>query len=175
MRKTLSTALIATLLFSGCGFRDSSFNPLNWFGRSQEVPRQQAEAGEANPLIPNNLGIFQRQRLARSRLDLTTPIDTVTDVVIERVPGGAIIRATGLDAMQGTFDVELVPEFEEEVPVKGVLTYTLERQRPAGARPAGTVHSREVTVARKVTNQTLAGVKQIRIVAAQNARAVRRR
>lgn len=153
--------------------RDSRLNPFNWFGRSQEVPVQQVE-GEVNPLIPRRSGLFGNARQQFQNQDLTTPIATVSDLTVERVPGGAIVRATGLDELQGAFNVVLVPETEEEVPVDGVLSYTLERQRPAGPRPVGPPQTREVVVARKLTDQQLRGVRTIRVQSAQNARAVRR-
>lgn len=174
MRKSFTTVLIASLLLTGCGtVRDSRLNPFNWFGRSQPVPVEQTEA-ETNPLIPRRIGLFGGARRQLAEQDLTTPIATVTDLKVERVPGGAIIRATGVDGMQGPFNVELVPETEEELPVDGVLSYTLERQRPEGPRPVGPPRTREVVVARKLTDQQLRGVRSIRVQAAQNALAARR-
>ncbi|MFK7876655.1 MAG: hypothetical protein AB8B71_12890 [Paracoccaceae bacterium] len=153
---------------SGCASR---FNPLNWFGRSEAVAPADPVA-EVNPLIPTGGGLLSRNRGPAP--DLTTPIDTVSDIKVERVPGGAIIRAVGVDATQGAFNVELVPMTEDEQPVDGVLSYTLERQKPDFRTRQGPVVTREVAVARHVTDQTLSGVRTIRIVADQNARQVRR-
>jgi len=177
MRKLLATLVITSTVLTGCGaVRDSNFNPVNWFGRSQEAPQPQTTDDDVNPLIPTRQGgIFARNRARKAAIDLTTPIAFVTDIVIERVPGGAIIRVTGRDSAEGAFDVELVPETEDETAVDGTLTYTLERQRPARAQPIGTERTRQVTVARALTDQQLEGVRTIQIVAAQNARTVRRR
>ncbi|THH38606.1 hypothetical protein E4Z66_03280 [Aliishimia ponticola] len=174
MRRTTTILLISATLLGGCGtVRDSRLNPFNWFGRSSEVPAQQQAPEEVNPLIPQKSS-FNRSRDEYRNRDLTTPIATVTDIKVERVPGGAIVRATGLDATQGAFNVELVPANEDEVPVEGVLTYTFERQVPQDPQPVGTEQSREVVVARALTDQQLQGVRTIRVVAAQNARQVRR-
>lgn len=167
MRKTLTTVLIASFLLTGCAaWRDGS-------GQSQPVGVQQTEA-ETNSLIPSRSGLFASSRRDYLEQDLTSPIATISDLTIERVPGGAIIRATGVDQMQGAFNVGLVARNAEELPVDGVLTYTLERQRPEGPRPVGPVQTREVVVARKLTDQQLRGVRTIRVEAAQNARALRR-
>ncbi len=174
MRTPITTVLIASFLLAGCGtVRDSRLNPFNWFGRAQPVAMEE-DPSTTNPLIPRRGGLFAASRQRYVERDLTTPIASVTNLVVERVPGGAIVRATGVDQRQGAFDVQLVPDNEEELPVDGVLAYTLERQRPDTPRPVGPVQTREVVVARKLTDQQLRGVSSIRVAAAQNALAVRR-
>lgn len=171
MGKTVAGLLIATLLLSGCGtVRDSRLNPFNWFGSSREVKTTQAE-GEVNPLIPTRSGLFRRR--VTTEVDLTTPVDQVTELRVERIPGGAIIRATGIDPVQGAYDVRLVPVDPEERAVKGVLSYRLQRQLPA-ARRGGPEQTRRMVAARRVTDRTLRGVRSIRVEGARNARAVRR-
>ncbi len=174
VRRTFTILLISAFVLTGCGaVRDSRLNPFNWFGRSQEVPAAQTTE-ETNPLIPSNQGVFTQLFRRNDGPDLTTPIETVTDVRVERVPGGAIIRATGVDNQQGAFNVELVPSNEDELPEDGTLIYTLERQKPSVRQNTGAAQTREVVVARFVTDNTLAGVSRIRVVAVQNAREVRR-
>lgn len=174
MRKTLPLLLITSLTLTSCGaVRESRLNPFNWFGRSQEVPVETAEQEEVNPLIPRaRRGLFRRSQADSS--ELTTPISSITELRVERVPGGAIIRATGLDATQGAFNVALVPENEDEEPVDGVLTYSFERQLPEQPQAVGPEQTREVVAARSLTDQQLQRVRTIRIVAANNARQVRR-
>lgn len=173
MLKPLITAIALGSVLGGCAtIRDSAVNPFNWFGRSSQAPVEQTEV--TNPLIPTQSGLFARARERRETVAPTTPIDQITALQIERVPGGAIIRATGVDATQGTFNAGLVPANADETPQDGVLVYTFERQRPAGARAGGSQASREVTVARHVTDQNLRGVRSIRVVAASNARVARR-
>lgn len=170
MRKSVLAVLIGATVLAGCGsVRESRLNPFNWFGRSSEVPV--AEQGEVNPLIPKRGGLFG-ERPPRAG-EITTPMDQITALKVERVPGGAIIRATGVDPVQGAYNVRLVPADEKELPVKGVLSYRLERALPT-RRSTGPVQTREATAARRVTDQTLRGVRTIRVEAARNARAVRR-
>lgn len=112
MRLTLSALLISSMALGGCAaVRDSRVNPFNWFGgsRSEAVATAPTEAS-TNPLIPaQRAGLFARKRAERE-IYLGTPIDTVSDLVIERVPGGAIIRATGVSQSQGLYEVRLTPK-----------------------------------------------------------------
>ena len=152
--------------------RDSRLNPFNWFGRSSEVPVEQS-AAEVNPLIPEQSALFGAVR-RNTEIDLTTPIAEITGLRVERVPGGAIIRVEGRDTRQGAFNVEIVPANEAETATDGILVYTLERQLPQAAQAVGPAQTREVVAARHLTDQQLAGVRRIRVEAAQNAREVRR-
>ncbi len=174
MRNLVTVAALSALVLSGCGFRESRANPFNWFGRSQEV--QTSAPKEVNPLIPTRTGGLFRSGRARleAALNATTPIGTISDLSVERVPGGAIIRATGFDARQGTYRARLVPNVDDEIPEDGVLIYRFERLSPTYSTPAGTQASREVTVARRVTDAQLRGVREIRVLAAGNALYVRR-
>ncbi|MEW9918782.1 hypothetical protein AB2B41_04165 [Marimonas sp. MJW-29] len=172
MRKTLPLLLAATLVLSACAtVRESRINPFNWFGQSRSERIEQAE--NTNPLIPKGGGLFSFNR-PETQVYLGQPFEEVTDLTVERVPGGAIIRATGLAARQGIYAVQLTPVNEEEEAVDGVLTYRLEGIRPNRPTPVGTKPTREVIAARKVTDQQLRGVRQIRVEGQQNARVVRR-
>ncbi|WP_299030581.1 hypothetical protein [uncultured Sulfitobacter sp.] len=174
MRITLSALLIASLAVGACGIvRDSALNPTNWFGRSTSEPIETVDAKPVNPLIPKEGGLFARR-------DKTTddyagqPFDEIIDLKVERIPGGAIIRATGRAARQGIYAVQLTPVVEDETPVNGVLTYRLEGVTPARNTAVGTAPTREVTAARKLTVQELRGVRSIRVEGQRNARVARR-
>lgn len=175
MRKTLSALLLFTLVISGCGaIRDSRANPFNWFGNSRSAPVETQADAAANPLIPTRSGLFARAR-AQDAFYLGNSIDQITDLTVERVPGGAIIRATGRARFQGIYAVQLTPQNVDELPVDGVLIYRMEGVAPnGGALAGGTEQSREVTAARAVTDQTLAGVRSIRVEGARNAQVSRR-
>lgn len=171
MRTRVSTLLVSTLLLSACGgFGDSRINPVNWFGRGEPAPVA-VPAEETNALIPTGSGLFTSNRAPDPYLG--QPIDTISDLQVERVPGGAIIRATGVAAVQGIYDVRLTPANEDETPVDGVLTYRLEGLLRGGT-PQGAIATREVTVARKVTTQALADARTIRVEAERNALQSRR-
>lgn len=172
MRKTLPLLLVATLALGACAsVRDSRVNPFNWFGGSRSEPVQEAES--TNPLIPRGGGLFSNIR-SQDTVYAGRPFEQVTDLTVERIPGGAIIRATGLAARQGIYQVQLTPANDAEEPVDGVLTYRLEGVRPAKPTPIGTVPTREVIAARRVTDKQLSGVRQIRVEGQLNAQVSRR-
>ena len=117
MNKTITLLLVSSMILASCGFRDSRVNPLNWFGRSQSVPVQAGEQEPVNPLIPRRTGFFSRNR-AKKAVYRGTPIEQIADLTVERVPGGAIIRATGVAARQGYYEVQLTPSNEDEEPAE---------------------------------------------------------
>lgn len=176
MRVLTVTLLTAALILSACAaVRDSRVNPFNWFGRGQSEPVVQTTAEEVNPLIPNRnerrFRIFGRNT---NEVYLGTPIDQVSSLVVERVPGGAMIRASGISPFQGAYDVRLTPANDDELPVDGVLTYRLEVVQPSRARRGGPERVRTVTAARRVTDNQLAGVRTIRVEGVRNAQSSRR-
>lgn len=90
----------------------------------------------------------------------------------ELVPSGdgAILRATGVAPVQGYWDGALV-EVEEGDP--GVLSYAFRAEPPADPARVSTERSREVAVALRLTPRDLAGIREIRVAGAGNARALR--
>jgi hypothetical protein len=165
MRKTVSALLIATLPLAACS---TNLNPFNWFGESRSVPVASVNPN-ANPLLPEEDSIFSSRRNAQA-LYTGTPIETVSTLTIDRVPGGAIIRATGIAAVQGVYDAQLTPANPDEEAEDGVLTYRLEGVRPANPTAVGSPATRQITVARHVNDSLLVGVRTIRVEAVQNAR-----
>jgi hypothetical protein len=173
MRKIFSAILVSTLVLTGCAtVRESRVNPFNWFGSARSEPIARTEVS-TNPLIPQSSGLFSRGRQTEV-IYPGRPFDQVTDLTIERIPGGAIIRATGLAARQGIYDVQLTPAHPEELPVDGVLTYRLEGIEPGKNTAIGAAPTREVIAGRKLTDQMLAGVRVIRVEGQRNALTARR-
>ncbi|WP_298863782.1 hypothetical protein [uncultured Sulfitobacter sp.] len=173
MRISLTVLLVASMGLGACGIvRDSALNPSNWFGRSASVPVDTASDEPVNPLIPTQSGLFQKRRAANA-LYIGTPFDEIVDLTVERTPGGALVRATGRAARQGTYSVQLTPANEDAAPVNGVLTFRLEGIAPTNTA-VGTPPTREVTAARNLTVQDLRGVRTIRVEGLRNARVVRR-
>ncbi|MDR9485416.1 MULTISPECIES: hypothetical protein [Sediminimonas] len=167
MRKTFTLLVVAALTLSACGsVRDSRLNPFNWFGqsRSESIER----AGNANPLIP------QRSALSkpRNRAPLPGPlVQRITALEVDRTPGGAVIRAEGLAAASGAFDVVLVPSETEQAATK---SFELRAKVPSRAPRGGPEAARKVIAAASVTNQQLSGVRTIRVIGLENMRSARR-
>jgi hypothetical protein len=174
MRKTVSVLLVSLLTLSACGSaRDSSLNPFNWFGGSQPAPAP-ASASNTNPLIPDSTGVFTRRSQNTPQVYTGRPIDTISTLSVDREPGGAIIRATGIASVQGVYEVRLTPANPEEQAENGVLTYRFEGIYPANPTGVGSPATRQITVARHVNDSLLAGVRTIRVEGAQNALLTRR-
>jgi hypothetical protein len=149
----ISLVLLATV--AGCNrVANSQLNPFNWFGQTTE---ERVRVAQADPV----------------EADARPLIAEVARLTIERTPGGAILRATGMPPRLGYFDAELVP-LNRERPVDGVLEYQFRASAPAEATAAGTPRAREINVARFVSNQTLAEVRSIRVSGAANALITRR-
>lgn len=177
MRLLTTSLLVATLTVTACGtIRDSRVNPFNWFGTSQSEPVQRAPEAVANPLIPERAprGLFRRARDAAEAYT-GTPVDQVSGLVIEQVPGGAIIRATGISSFDSPFGVQLTPTTEDADPVDGVLTYRLEAERPRNADQRTSTQVRTVTAAVRLSDIELAGVRTIRVEGVRNAQTTSRR
>ncbi len=152
MRTPIAAILLGTLVLTGCA---TKLNPFNWFKRGSTE--------ETLTELPDPTVINDPREL----------VQQVVSLSIEKTPGGAIIRATGLPPTQGYWDAELIAENDEK-PVNGVLTYQFRIAEPFDYQPVSTPQSREVVVARFVSNIKLQNVRQIRVVGAKNARSTRR-
>ena len=170
MRRSLLVFLVATLVLSSCGWRDSRVNPRNWFGNSRETRVVAVEP--TNPLIPRRSSILERTPEA----DVSEPITTVTEMRIEPTNSGAIIYASGVAQRQGAYKARLVPANADLIPDEnGVLSFSFRVTYPPRATPAGSEHSRTVHEAFSISRQSLQQIRTIRVEGAQNARESRRR
>lgn len=155
MNRLTPVALSAVLVLSACGgFSASSFNPFNWFDREPE---------ETTSLVPAQARVIDNRAL----------VAQVTEVALERRPGGAILRAVGVPPTQGWWDVELRPENDGN-PVDGVLVFNFVVAEPREATAQGSAQSREVTTAVYLSDIRLSTAREIRVQGAQNARTLRR-
>ena len=169
MQKALSALVVSALVLTSCGtIRDSRLNPFNWFGRSQSTAVASDGTGAANPLIrQRRASIFRPDAPAYSGQLL----GEVSELLIERRPGGAVIRVTGVADRLGPFEARLVKN--EDQSQAGTLAYDLRAYQP----PNPTTQSdwpRTVTVAVHLTDQDLRDVREIRVNAARNVRTSRR-
>lgn len=165
--RTAKPILVLTLsafVLAGCNAR---WNPFNRSSGDQQVD---LETGEINPLVPE-----ERDSIFASPEEVYPgiPIDQITDLRVEPTRTGAIILVEGLAAREGPFEVRLVPENVEEVPVDGILTYTFAIVYPVFATPLGTEATRKVTAARSISNELLEQTRVIRLVAERNTRETR--
>lgn len=151
-RHLLLGAVAALALVPGCASR---FNPLNWFGPSEERVVLYPEGGFA------------------TTVDRRSMIETITALEIEQVVGGAVVHATGLPQIQGHWDAELVAANGFE-PEDGILVLEFRIRPPRERTEAGTPRSREVEAGLFLSRQKLAGLSEIRVQGLANSRSVRR-
>ncbi|MBK1635108.1 hypothetical protein [Rhodovulum adriaticum] len=155
MRAPLVILLSASLGLAACStVKDSRLNPFNWFGNSQETRVRTAPASEQP-----------------AKADPRQLVAEITALTIERIPGGAILRATGLPPRQGYWNAALVPVPDER---EGLRVYDLRAEAPTGQTPVGQPQSRAIDVALYLSDQDLAPIRQIVVRGAQNQRSTRR-
>lgn len=147
-------AATALVLLAGCGggIGSSSLNPFNWFRGGEEA---------RETFVPPT-----------AQQDSRPLVEEVTDIVVERVPGGAILRARGRVAATGWFAADLVAEPERSG--AGVLAFTFRAVPPPV--PAGVTGSasRLVVAGVYLSDEDLFGIGQIQVAAQTNIRTARR-
>ncbi|MDP5216402.1 hypothetical protein Q5Y75_04150 [Ruegeria sp. 2205SS24-7] len=175
MRVSLTVLLIGSLTLSACSaWRESRVNPSNWFGGPEPVSVNVDSEGAVNPLLPSEddrLGLFDRPE----PVDTSVPITKLTTMRVEKTNSGAIIYVTGVAQRQGAFDAFMRRNRSEENTKNGVLSYTFRVTYPEGATLQGDEASRTIHDAITVSNETLEGIRLIRVTAEQNALESRRR
>ena len=149
MGKQIVIGITLLAVLAGCSrISESRFNPFNWFGRDREVRVETVEViADPRPLVAQ-----------------------VTSVSVEQTPGGAILRAVGLPPRQGYWSPALI----ENARGDGVLSFQFRLAQPLQSTRVSTQRSREVVVATFLSDQSLAGVREIRVLGAQSSRAVSR-
>lgn len=137
------------LAVSACNTR---LNPLHWFGRSHRVQTTAAD-------------------LAGPAADTRPLVAEVLTMSVEPMPGGAIVRATGLPPTQAWWNGELVAQ---PIGSDGKLIYDFRLMPPPEPAAVSTDWSRQVTVAAYLSDTKLATITSITVQGAQNARSSRR-
>lgn len=143
-------ALLALSLLAGCsGFGESRLNPMNWFGPTQGAVEE-----------------FTIERPADPR----PLIETIVQVAVEKLPHGALVRATGQAATQGYWMAELVVNDVDE---DGNLVIDFRIIPAALGAAQSTRRSREITAAVSLRADTFARTKRIIVRGAQNEKSAR--
>ena len=109
---------------------------MNWFDNNRTSKNTSEQTEAKNPLLAETKRGLFKMKPNRDAVYLGTKIDQVTDLVIESVPGGAVIRATGLASEPGVCQVQITPTTDDQPPVHGVLTYRQEAIHPQTPRNA---------------------------------------
>ncbi len=158
--KTPFLLVLTAALLAGCGVKQSRINPYNWFDHSQERPSLEPETGYEK-VVADNRAVSA----------------SITDMVLEPVHGGQVLRVTAVAPTQGWWDAELRPleqagAFKGEA-VDGVLGFELVLSEPLEPALTGAPATREVAVAAFISRYDLDGVSQITVAAANGTRSLR--
>ena len=135
-----------------------NLNPLTWFN----------SLGSDNGLVA-----LEPEGGWEQTTDRRLVVDQVTALTIERTTAGAIVHATGLPPRLGYWDAELVAENDGK-PENGVLSYVFKVATPRWATATSTPYSRTIEAAAFIPNIELAGIREIRVMGAQNSRTASR-
>jgi len=153
MRKSLLAVMALVLFTSACGgFRQSRFNPLNWFGGAEP-------AAAAAPSVVD-------------REDPRALAGQITALKVEPMPGGAIVRATAVMPTQGWWEAELVPV--EKEPVDGRMVYEFRTFPPVTQADISTPQSRSITAAVFLSDIRLSQIASVTVQGATNGLTARR-
>ena len=154
MHLYIPLVLCATISLTGCvRVMDSRLNPLNWSDQSTSAPL--SGTTDRPPLVPIN----RETRI----IDNRSSIQKVTSIAVEKLPNGAIVRATGVTRIQGQFNAQLIPISNEF----GILTLLFLIEEIAGTEKSS-VSSHQITVARILKFAELENIHTIRIQSATN-------
>lgn len=166
MRIMLTSALVATTLLTACGGGSGSAGSgLFGFGKARRAAQN---ASTGNALIP------EQSAFRRKKTDIYegVPVQRLVEARLERVPGGAILRAKGISATLGAYDVRLVPnEVQDNA---RTLSYTLKAEYSKRSRPPAPQTGRELVTGVFLSDDDLLGIRNIRVSAAQNSKTLRR-
>jgi len=158
MRLTIILLLFTSMTVSGCArLADSRINPLNWFGRSENVANVDAD-GNIRALVPTNgltVTVDSRQLVA-----------SVTSLRINRSPDGAIVQATGATSSLGYYNAELVPVSQDG----GTLTLAMRATAPAAPQTG----VQQISAAYLLSNAELSGIRRVVVQGQANSLSSRR-
>ena len=160
MKSTIFLIVAASLLTTGCeSTRNSKANPANWFGG----PKKETLENDSNDaLIPRKkLSFF---RMTKDAVYQGQPIDKLSKLVADEVPGGLLIQVTGVAAKIGGYDGQLKLLDSTDASVR---EYQFDVLQPVemGTGPAT---SRTISIAVFLTDQDLQNVDTIRVRGANN-------
>lgn len=153
MARRLLASVLALSTLTSCGtLSDSWINPFNWFGQPDRPV-------EATP--PTVVHVTDRRPL----------VDQVVSARLEKTPGGAILHAVGLPPYQGYWGTALMEDATRSTPTRRVFLFRI--IPPQTPVRVSTPQSREVSAARFLSDQALAGVREVQVLGTRSSRAVR--
>ncbi len=155
MKVQIVAGLVAVLVLAGC---QSRYNPGNWgwFSNSSDTPTLAPNKGYPSDVDPRPL------------------VSQVVEMQVDQVPGGAVVTAVGLPPRQGYWAADLVSTYKSEAgkiaSKDGVIQLEFRVVPPRQQTNVVNTASRELTAGAFISDQSLGGVRQIRVIGQNNQR-----
>ncbi|MDV7141592.1 hypothetical protein R3X27_02745 [Tropicimonas sp. TH_r6] len=155
MKVQIVAGLLAVLVLAGC---QSRYNPGNWgwFSNSTGEPSLAPNKGYPIDADPRPL------------------VSQVVSMQVDQVPGGAVVTAVGLPPRQGYWGADLISTYKSEAgriaPKDGVIQLEFRVVPPKRQTNAVNQASRELSAGAFISDQSLRGVRQIRVIGQNNQR-----
>ena len=166
MRRQVIVSGLVLMLVTGCAtIKESRINPLNWFGKSEPVTV--LNDGTAVTVLPS----LAPRKGYPNFVDTRPLAPVISDVTVVRSASGAIITATATLPTLGYFDAELVRVATDRA---DVAAYEFRLRPPTSNAPTGTAAQRQITAAKSLSNEEIAGIRTIVVEGAAGARQIRR-
>ena len=174
MKNTFIMIVVSSLI-TGCGVFGS-------FGSSAGSSGGSSAGSSGGSSGGSSAGRFGKKREKEVVLeqreeveDLRELLPSIKDVVVERFPGGAIVRATAAVNNVGYYNTHLLPVNDGLPDENGVVTFEFIGIAPDERIVPTTERSRELIAANSISATILPKVRTIRVVSASNEISVRRR
>lgn len=166
MRRQVIISGLVLSLMAGCAtVKESRFNPLNWFGKSESIAVDQ-----------NGQNVTVLKTLAPRKgypvfVDTRPLAPQIIEMQMVKSASGAIVTATAALPSTGYYDAELVAVPSESA---NTLVFDFRLRAPSQNAPAGTAAQRQITAAKSLSNADIAGIRTVIVRGADGARQVRR-
>lgn len=164
-RQVIISGLVLSLLAGCATVRESKFNPLNWFGKSEAVTVDQ----NGQPVVV--LKTLAPRKGYPAFTDTRPLAPALSDVKMVKSASGAIVTATAPLPSLGYYDAELVAVPSERA---DTLVFDFRLRPPSEAAPQGSAAQRHITAAKSLSTAEIAGIRTVIVKAANGARQVRR-
>lgn len=109
-------------------------------------------------------------RMKKDAVYLGQPIDKLSTLVVDEVPGGLLIQVTGMAQKTGFYNGQLIPLDSADPTVRDYRFDIIQPADTAGGSPT----SRTLSVAVYLTDQDLEAIRVIRVRGANNTLTKRR-
>lgn len=164
-RQVIISGLVLSLLAGCATVKESRFNPLNWFGKSEAV------AVDENGQNVTVLKTLAPRKGYPVFVDTRPLAPQISELQMVKSASGAIVTATAALPSAGYYDAELVAAPSDRA---DTLVFDFRLRAPSETVPALSPAQRQITAAKSLSNTEIAGIRTVIVRGADGARQVRR-